>query len=111
MLNAGAASAANQYGTEVVNRYNGLCLDVAHASSVAGASVVQGTCWGGTNQAWRLQYVESDWWTGAAYYQLRVVHSDQCLDVEGGSGYDGARMTQWHCYGGHNQQFRRVYLG
>ncbi|WP_203749233.1 RICIN domain-containing protein [Cellulomonas chitinilytica] len=35
-------------------RHSGMCLDVAYALTTAGAQVVQGTCWHGPNQQWRV---------------------------------------------------------
>lgn len=109
LVNVSPAGAAVPPGyRDVVSKRNSMCLDVAHASSQPGAPVVQGTCWGGYNQKWALEYVDTDWWTKVSYYRLRVLHSRQCLDVEGNSSNDGARLTQWDCHPGHNQQFRRL---
>lgn len=110
VMNAGVASAYTNEKS-VVNRYNGMCLDVAYASQDAGAQVVQASCWGGLNQRWTIQYYDTDWWTGRHYYRLVAAHSGQCLDVDHGSQYDGARISQWHCYWGHNQQFELIQTG
>lgn len=110
LVNAGAASAYTSENS-VVNRYNGMCLDVAYASLDPGAQVVQASCWGGLNQRWTVEYYDTDWWTGRQYYRLVAAHSGQCLDVDGGSQYDGARISQWHCYWGSNQQFELINTG
>jgi hypothetical protein len=36
---------------------------------------------------------------------LRAAHSLKCLDVDGASPYNGARVNQWDCWGGANQTF------
>jgi uncharacterized protein (DUF1501 family) len=41
-----------------------------------------------------------------AVYEVVARHSDKCLDVKAVSSEDGARLQQWSCHGGANQQWR-----
>jgi len=82
----------------VVNRYNGMCMDVRDAPTSDWAVVQQGGCVGGghANQLWRKQYV------GAENYRLIARHSGRCLDI-----YYGWAI-QYACNGGDQQRFRFV---
>lgn len=44
---------------------------------------------------------------GGPYYNLVARHSGKCLDVLNRSTADGARLIQWPCGTGANQQFQR----
>lgn len=50
--------------------------------------------------------------TGAAgahtVVKIRAKHSGKCLDVEGASRANGAKVIQWDCHGGANQKWRLV---
>ena len=41
----------------------------------------------------------------------RVKVGNQCLDVEGGSRRNGARVITWRCHSGPNQKFRMTRRG
>ncbi len=49
----------------------------------------------------------------APYYEVVAKHSGKCLDVEGGSNAtaNGARIQQWDCLGGANQQWQLIANG
>ena len=38
--------------------------------------------------------------------RLKVQHSNQCVDVSGGSKKKGQRLIQWSCHKGANQRFK-----
>jgi len=82
-----------------------MCLDVAHASVAHAADVVQGTCWGGTNQHW--QWIQ----VAAGVYEIRAQHSDMCLDVAHASPAHGANVVQGRCTSGNNQHWRFIDQG
>ncbi|MEU7035048.1 RICIN domain-containing protein [Streptomyces sp. NPDC046237] len=46
----------------------------------------------------------------ASKVELRMKHSNQCLEVADWSTANGAAVRQWPCTGGANQQWYRVYL-
>jgi endoglucanase len=94
----------NQY-YEVVALHSGKCVDVANASVAHAASVVQGTCWRGGNQKWRLQDA------GNGYYDIIVQHSGKCLDVANASLAHAAPVVQGNCWGGANQRWRLNEVG
>ncbi|MBO4206926.1 RICIN domain-containing protein [Micromonospora echinofusca] len=97
-------------GTQAVDYYefradhSNKCLDVANASIAHGTPVVQGNCWGGTNQHWRWIHI------GNGYYEIRAQHSNKCLDVAHASTAHGAPVVQGDCWGGTNQHWWFVQL-
>ena len=80
------------------NANSGKVLDVAGASTMNGAPVIQWTFHGGANQQWGLVY------SGKVVVFINV-NSGKVLDVTGASTADGARMIQWPWHGGANQFF------
>lgn len=82
---------------------SGLCLGTDGAGEKTAAELA--ACTGGPEQQWVANPVAPDvvTLTNAAY--------DRCLDVEGGSGDDGARLQQFGCHGQANQQWRLTPLG
>jgi uncharacterized repeat protein (TIGR03803 family) len=86
----------DQY-VEIVSRNSGKCLDVFGASTDAGASAIQWTCHGGTNQQWRLEQA------GGGAVRIIARHSGLALDVFGASLDDVAPVIQWPVHGGDNQ--------
>jgi hypothetical protein len=94
---------ASQYSVRaIVARHSGKCLDVAWASTAHAANVLQGTCWGGTNQQWTARPV------GGGYYEIVARHSGKCLDVAWASTAHAADVIQGTCSGGTNQHWRFV---
>jgi len=83
----------------IVNRASGKVMDVQAPNRDDLAVVGQ---WTSNGQPWqRWQVVDA----GGGYSTVRSVHSGKCLDVSGASGADGARLIQYTCHGGTNQQF------
>jgi hypothetical protein len=80
-------------------------MDVAGASTTAGAKVIQWTCNGGNNQKWQATSL------GSGRFQLKAVHSGQCLDVTGASTVNGAPFEQWPCHSSGNQTFVLANIG
>ncbi|MBA2392350.1 MAG: RICIN domain-containing protein [Ktedonobacteraceae bacterium] len=87
---------------EIVNSNSGQLLDVSNGSTTVGASVIQWTNTGGTNQQWSLVAV-----SGGAY-EIVNRHSGQLMDVSSGSTTAGASVIQWTNNGGTNQQWSLV---
>ena len=106
----GAAEAHAQQYYKVVNRYSGLCLDVAHASPAHLARVIHGRCpgAGGYNQQWRRAATDS----GYFRYHPRHTGPGKCLDVAHLSIAHNVPVIQGDCWSpGHNQQWRFVEAG
>ncbi|MBO0921959.1 family 43 glycosylhydrolase [Cellulomonas sp. zg-ZUI222] len=83
----------------ITNRASGKVMDVQAPNRDDLAVVGQ---WTSNGQPWqRWQVVDA----GGGYVTVRSVHSGKCLDVSGASGADGARLIQYTCHGGTNQQF------
>ncbi|MFI7606676.1 RICIN domain-containing protein [Micromonospora sp. NPDC049366] len=82
---------------------SGLCLGLDGDGERAEAQLA--ACSGGPEQQWVVSLVAADvvTLTNAAY--------GQCLDVEGGSPDDGARILQFSCHGQPNQQWRLAPTG
>lgn len=43
-----------------------------------------------------------------AFYERRIRANNLCMDVDGWSQNNGARIAQWGCHGGGNQKFRQI---
>ncbi len=102
-----AASSTNQI-TFFKAQHSGKCLDVNNSSPDNGAKVQQWDCNNTNAQNWELFYVGSgprfrD--QAGNYYALRNVNSKKCLDIYGAATHNGARITQWECHWGGNQQW------
>jgi hypothetical protein len=85
---------------EVVARHSGKCLDIAHASTAGGATLVQADCWGGANQRFFLRPA------GNGFYDIVPQHSGQCLELGHASIDHAAPVTQANCWGGTNQRWK-----
>ena len=96
----GAAPAQAVDYFKVVAEHSRKCLDVRHASVAHGAPVIQGDCWNGANQLWRLVRMDN------GYYQIRVKHTDKCLDVAHASRAHDTPVVQGNCSGFDNQHWR-----
>lgn len=74
------------------------CMDLD-----AWGNVQQWSCWGGSNQYWKLQV--------APKTEIQVINGPldasrkKCLDTDGSSHSDGGTVQQWDCWGGINQQW------
>ncbi|GIJ06815.1 RICIN domain-containing protein [Micromonospora andamanensis] len=77
---------------------SGLCLGLDGDGEKAAAKLAD--CGGGPEQQWVVNAF------GADTVTLTNAAHNQCLDVEGGSGDDGARLQQFGCHGEGNQQWR-----
>ncbi|WP_435204690.1 RICIN domain-containing protein [Micromonospora sp. bgisy143] len=98
-----ATPAVPTSGSHVLRSPAGLCLGLDGDDEKAEAELA--ACTGGPEQQWVLNPVG----TGAVT-MTNAAHG-QCLDVEGGSGDDGARMMQFPCHGQANQQWRLTPTG
>ncbi|WP_406077274.1 RICIN domain-containing protein [Micromonospora sp. NBC_00858] len=100
---AATTPAAPATGPKVLRAASGLCLGLDGDGEKAEAELA--ACTGGPEQQWVVNPAGADvvTLTNAAY--------GQCLDVEGGSADDGARMQQFPCHGQVNQQWRLTATG
>ncbi|WP_081714120.1 RICIN domain-containing protein [Cystobacter fuscus] len=75
--------------------------------AVAGTLIMAVGCGGETlvDEATELAPDESSPTVTPNFYQVVALHSGKCMDVTGASLSDGARIIQWGCNGGNNQQF------
>jgi alpha-L-fucosidase 2 len=85
----------------LVARHSGRVLNSPNGST-QGTQLDQWQDTGGDNQWWRL--VDA----GGGHYRIVNVRNGLCVDVEGGSTADGARVIQWPTNTGTNQEWRIV---
>ncbi|WP_444950052.1 RICIN domain-containing protein [Micromonospora ureilytica] len=93
-----SAPAAPPTGPRVLRAASGLCLGLDGDGEKAEAELA--VCTGTPEQQWVVSPA------GAGVQTLTNAKYGQCLDVEGGSGDDGARLQQFPCHGEANQQWR-----
>ena len=92
----------------IVNKASGKVLDIAHASTTAGASAIQWPYDPATpNQFWQILP------DGSGNYILIAQHSGQALSITGGPGATnaGATAEQQPYYANFNQQWRIESVG
>jgi hypothetical protein len=85
-----AAQTGNTY-YQLINRQDGQCLAVRGASPNHAAGIRVTPCYGGLEQQWRLVAVDG------GFHQVRVRHTDMCLDVAYRRGDNGAGIVQASC--------------
>ncbi|MEY9844352.1 alpha-galactosidase [Streptacidiphilus sp. BW17] len=85
---SGDAFAAMHYN--IVNASSGRYLDVSGASTADGATLVQQTADGGTDQQWQLAGA------GNQLYRIADVNSGDLVDIPGGTGTSGTQLVQRH---------------
>ncbi|MFG1868776.1 RICIN domain-containing protein [Micromonospora arborensis] len=90
-------------GPRVLKAISGLCLGLDGDGEKAEAELA--VCTGGPEQQWVVNPISAD-----AVTLTNAAHG-KCLDVEGGSGDDGARLQQFPCHGEANQQWRLTPTG
>ncbi|MET8254090.1 RICIN domain-containing protein [Micromonospora sp. NPDC005197] len=93
-----ATPAVPTTGPRVLRSPSGLCLGLDGDGEKAPAELA--ACTGGPEQQWVVNPIGTD-----AVTLTNAAHG-QCLDVEGGSGDDGATVQQFPCHGEANQQWR-----
>jgi len=87
----------------------GKCVDVTGVSTADGAYLQEWDCLGAgqANQLWDIIPIENQW----PYIALMAQHSGKCADVLGQATGNGARIGQWGCWWGGNQQWNRQGIG
>nr|WTA68749.1 RICIN domain-containing protein [Micromonospora sp. NBC_00855] len=95
--------AAPPTGPRVLRAGSGLCLGLDGDGEKAEAELA--VCTGAPEQQWVVSPV------GADVVSLTNAKYGQCLDVEGGSRDDGARLQQFPCHGEANQRWRLAATG
>lgn len=113
---AWAIAALPDDGVSFVARYSGRCLGTQDARSSDPDAVVQQSCAGDSSrssQAWHLRPVATSGAQAApgTIYQIVSTATGKCLDVEGSSKQNGARIIQYACENAAaNQEWRLVRL-
>jgi hypothetical protein len=94
--------ASGQYFEIKINS-TGKCLDVRDGSTADGAWLQEWECLGAgqINQQFRVVPIAGQ----PPYEAFMARHSGKCLDVTGNSTVNGARIQQWSCHWGGNQQW------
>ncbi len=88
---------------EIKINSTGKCLDVTGGSTADGAWLQEWECLGvgQTNQQWHVTPIAGQ----PPYEAFMSRHAGKCMDVTGNSGANGARIQQWSCHWGGNQQW------
>ncbi|GLW07139.1 hypothetical protein Misp01_22690 [Microtetraspora sp. NBRC 13810] len=112
IVQMGASSGAEQRweaipaagGYQFRNALSGKCLDVPGGTPTAGAQLVQWSC----HPAGHAHQVHQRFEAVPAgdTYKITSAANGLCLDVDGVSQADGARVIQWNCTNSDNQRFR-----
>jgi hypothetical protein len=109
---ASSEAAADEIGAQVasgtfaiVARHSRKVWDVAGASYLGNAPIIQWAWHGGNNQRWRVGQL-----AGSTDHRMLAVHSSLAADVAGASTNNWAAFVQWPSHGGNNQRFRIVHV-
>ena len=87
---------------QIENRTADLCLAVPTTFVSARASLLG--CSDAGDKLWRLEPY-------GAFYRIRVLHTNMCLNVGNASHLDGERIVQHPCVGATNEQWRLDRVG
>ena len=77
------------------NKHSGKCLNVQGASTANSAHIIQYTCVDNSDEM--FETVPAARVNGTDYYQLVNQHSGKCLNIQGGSTANSARLIQYTC--------------
>ena len=89
----------------LIDRGSGRCLDIASASTTAGAAAVQWEFTHAPSQQWRFVPIRP----GSEYYRIEARHSSLCLTVD--KPGEGTALVQRPFQGSEQQQWRLVPAG
>jgi len=105
------AECPTEFTASLVAQHSFKCLDIRSGSTTKGAEAIQYACNGDANQLFDFIPARGK----EEVYTIKAQHSGLCLDIEHGSTEtipsnspieDHAKLIQWTCNGGTNQQFR-----
>lgn len=94
----------------LVNRNSGKAMEVAGASTNAGANIQQNAFTGGTHQQWDFIPLPSTNGGDYSYYAVTAAHSGKAADVQNFSLSDGGNVMQWDNLNGVNQHWFLEYV-
>lgn len=86
------------FTSTAVAQHSGKCVDAVNAT--AANQLRQNTCSGSSAQSWRFEPL------GVNTYRIANAGSGLCVDVDGGSTANNAKIIQWTCNGAANQTFQ-----
>jgi hypothetical protein len=89
---------------KLVNRLSWRCLDIAGPSKNDRVTVHQWNCYDTDSQLWRWEPTGGTY-NGYPVYRIVNKFSGKCLDIEGSSADNGARIYQFTCHNGPNQHW------
>jgi len=92
---------AGDAGYRIASRMSGKCIGTDPGHAAAGGFIVQSPCGRSPDQIWALDRAGNG-------YILRNAANRLCLDVQGGSVANGAKLIAWVCNGGINQTWRNA---
>jgi Ricin-type beta-trefoil lectin domain-like len=74
---------------QIIAKHSGKALTVVKGSQTIGAAIIQATLTNLLSQKWKIIA------TNNGYYELKVLHSGQSLDVKWGGKRTGTQLNQW----------------
>ena len=80
------------------------CLTVQGASTLDNAPIIQYTCNTGSNEEWSIPLNFTDG-GGQNWRLIRARNSNKCVTVQNLSSLDGAKLLQYTCNSGDNQNW------
>jgi serine/threonine-protein kinase len=83
------------------------CMDIADNSLLDSAKVIQGEC--GAHDSEYFRVLDTGRRVPFTYYLIQNVHSGKCLNVEGHSLSNNAKLIQWTCSNDFNNEQTRLY--
>ncbi|APU17509.1 MULTISPECIES: RICIN domain-containing protein [Actinoalloteichus] len=86
------------------------CADLSNGSSANNAPVILWNCAGTNNQQWAEVVVVDPGYSGVSYMFVNR-RTGKCMDLAGSSTANGARVIQYNCHNGWNQQWEAVDTG
>lgn len=89
-------------------RQGSLCLEANSAQIHTWPSLAPGQVRKATVRTATCNGSEFQKWTVTDAGQIRMF-SDMCLDIEGGTSFDQARVQLYPCHGGNNQRWRNTF--
>lgn len=94
----------------IVNRNSGKVMEVAGASTSAGANIQQNAYGGGLHQQWDVVALPATNGGDYSYFTISPAHSAKATDVNNWGLGDGANVMQWDSTGGANQHWFLEYV-
>ena len=92
---------------QIRNGASSKCINIADNSALDSAKVIQAECGADNNEYFRV--LDSGRHVPFTYYLIQNAHSGKCLNVEGASLSNNAKLIQYTCNNDFNNEQIRLY--